>query len=112
MHHTYVYAVFTQVLSDEIMRKDATTLPALLGGLPWLLLRFQTAVRRHEQAEDRNAVHIAGKGKQRSPRATSAADFNFFSSLLRPILVGLTDILCLEASPWLSLPCMGSPSRR
>ncbi len=66
-----------------------------LAGLPWLLVRFNTALKRNAKAFA-NSGRDAGdqgrghaRGGTQAGSATASADFGFFSLLLEPLLTRL-----------------------
>lgn len=78
-----------QVLADEVKRQDVATLPAVLSSLPWLLTRFQAALKRQALAQAREAAHGFDHRGRTKGAAPASADFQFFAVLLQPILAVL-----------------------
>lgn len=74
---------------------DAEKLSALLAGLPWLLVRFKAALRRHARAAASDVRDGVEQGRRRLREGTASrgvaasADFDFFALLLEPVLAGL-----------------------
>lgn len=84
-----------QVLSRAVGEADLQKLAVLLSGLPWLLVRFKAAMKRHATAVVagmREGLELR-KGRSRdggqSGGVPAAADFDFFALLLEPVLTGL-----------------------
>ena len=94
-----------QTISSAIAEGKHTGLPAFLGGLPWLLVRFKAALKRSQSAEP-------AKASQRGANPDSGAvlaEFGFFALLLQllmnPILAA-SQVWCIPCATkylWLQL---------
>ena len=91
-----------QVLSEEVGRRDGSRLPAVLSSLPWLLTRYQAALKRQALARAREAPLSTHKERHKGA-APASADFHFFAALLQPVLAGLNSVWQVHA---LTLRCI------